>query len=129
MKFHGPVMHAEFSLDNFRTLFARSPRPLFNTLYLATGAALLAAAIGVPVGYAITRYRSKLSHLLDVVAMAPFAVAGTEPGIGLVIAFNSGWLLLTGGLPLLVLAHAVRTLPFNVQVGREPCQDRAGESM
>src|SRR3546814_5361321 len=79
-----------------------SPRPLFNTLYLATGAALLAAAIGVPVGYAITRYRSKLSHLLDVVAMAPFAVAGTVLGIGLVIAFNSGWLILTGGWLILV---------------------------
>src|SRR5690606_35220706 len=115
MKFQGPVMQAEFSLDNFRTLFGRSPRPLFNTLYLATGAALLAAAIGVPVGYAITRYRSKLSHLLDVVAMAPFAVAGTVLGIGLVIAFNSGWLILTGGWLILVLAYAVRKLPFNVR--------------
>ena len=115
MKFHGPVMHAELSLDNFRTLFARSPRPLVNTLALATAAALLAALIGVPVGYAITRYRSKLSHLLDVVAMAPFAVAGTVLGIGLVIAFNSGWLVLTGGWLILVLAYSVRKLPFNVR--------------
>src|SRR3546814_12167606 len=47
--------------------------------------------------------------------MAPFAVAGTVLGIGLVIAFNSGWLILTGGWLSLVLAYAVRKLPFNVR--------------
>jgi iron(III) transport system permease protein len=56
-----------------------------------------------------------VAHVLDVVAMIPFAVAGTVLGIGLVISFNSGWLILTGGWLILVLSYLVRKLPFNVR--------------
>jgi iron(III) transport system permease protein len=115
LRFRGPVLQGDFAFDNFTQLFARSPRPLFNTLTLATAAALGAALVGVPIGYVLTRYRSRLATLLDIVAMVPFAVAGTVLGIGLVLAFNSGWLVLTGGGFILVLAYMVRKLPFNVR--------------
>jgi iron(III) transport system permease protein len=42
-------------------------------------------------------------------------VAGTVLGIGLVICFNAGWLVLTGGGLILVIAYVVRKLPFNVR--------------
>src|SRR6185369_5301298 len=115
MEFRGPVMHPNFSLDNFRDLLNQSSRPLFNTLGLSTVAAIMAAVIGVPIGFAITRFRSRISDLLDVVAMTPFAVAGTILGIGLIISFNSGWLVLTGGWLILVVAYIVRKLPFSVR--------------
>jgi iron(III) transport system permease protein len=115
MKFRGPVLTWQPGLDNFITLFNRSQRPLANTLMLASAAAAGAALLGVPIGYVLTRYRSGLAHVLDVVAMMPFAVAGTVLGIGLVISFNSGWLILTGGWLILVLAYLVRKLPFNVR--------------
>jgi iron(III) transport system permease protein len=115
LEFRGPVLHPNFSLDNFRELLNQSSRPLINTLTLSSAAALLAAAIGVPIGFAVTRYRSRLSGLLDVIAMTPFAVAGTVLAIGMVIAFNSGWLVLTGGWLILVLAWSVRKIPFNVR--------------
>jgi iron(III) transport system permease protein len=115
MRFRGPVLTAEFSLGNFSQLFARAPGPLANTLLLASAAAVGAALLGVPMGYVLTRSRTRLAGLLDVVAMVPFAVAGTVLGIGLVIAFNSGFLVLTGGWLILVIAYAVRKLPFNVR--------------
>jgi iron(III) transport system permease protein len=115
MRFRGPVLTAEFSLGNFSQLFARAPGPLANTLLLASAAAVGAALLGVPIGYVLTRSRTRLAGLLDVVAMVPFAVAGTVLGIGLVIAFNSGFLVLTGGWLILVIAYAVRKLPFNVR--------------
>jgi iron(III) transport system permease protein len=115
MEFRGPVLHGGFSLDNFAYLVDRSSGPLFNTLVLASAAAAATAVIGVPIGYVLTRYRSGLSHLLDVVVMIPFAVAGTVLGIGFVISFNAGWLPLTGGGLILVLAYTVRKLPFNVR--------------
>ena len=117
MKFRGPVMQSEMSFGNFEQLFARSHRPLYNTLGLATVAAIGASLIGIPIAYVLTRYRSKLSHALDVLAMVPFAVAGTVMGIGLILAFNSGWLVLTGGWLILVLAWLVRKLPFSVRSG------------
>jgi iron(III) transport system permease protein len=115
MEFRGPVLHANFSIDNFRALLDQSSRPLVNTVTLSSAAALLAAVVGVPIGYAVTRYRSRVSGFLDVIAMTPFAVAGTVLAIGLVISFNSGWLVLTGGWLILVLAWAVRKIPFNVR--------------
>jgi iron(III) transport system permease protein len=108
-------MHFEPSLGNFAMLLERGQRPLINTITLATAAATGAAMIGVPIGYVLTRYRSGVADILDVLAMAPFAVAGTVLGIGLVISFNSGWLVLTGGWLILVIAYMVRKLPFNVR--------------
>jgi len=35
--------------------------------------------------------------------------------IGLVIAFNSGWLVITGGWLILVIAYVVRKLPFSIR--------------
>ncbi|MCC7483699.1 MAG: iron ABC transporter permease [Burkholderiales bacterium] len=115
LEFRGPVLHPNASLDNFRELVNQSSRPLVNTLVLSSAAALLSAAIGVPIGFAVTRFRSRFSGLLDVIAMTPFAVAGTVLAIGMVIAFNSGWLVLTGGWLILVLAWSVRKIPFNVR--------------
>jgi iron(III) transport system permease protein len=115
MKFSGPVLHAAFSLDNFAQLFQRSYRPLTNTLLLASLAALGAMLIGVPIGYVVTRHRSRLSALIDIVATSPFAVAGTVLGIGLVMAFSSGVFALTGTAAIMVLAYMVRKLPFSVR--------------
>ena len=108
MEFRGPVMQASLNLSNFRDLLNQSARPLINTLTLSTAAAIMAAVIGVPIGFAVTRFRSRISDLLDIIAMTPFAVAGTVLGIGLIISFNSGWLIL-------VLAWVVRKTPFNVR--------------
>ncbi len=115
MKFRGPVLQGSFSLDNFTELFSRSARPLGNTLMLSGAAALAAAVIGVPIGYAVTRFRSPLTSLLEIVATMPFAVAGTVLGIGLIVSFNSGYLVLTGGWFILVVAYVVRKLPFSVR--------------
>ena len=115
MQFRGPVLHAAFSLDNYAELFAIAGGPLRNTLMFATLAALAAVLIGVPIGWVLTRTRSAWTSLLDIIATLPFAVAGTVLAIGLVIAFNSGGLVLTGGWLILVLAYTVRKLPLTVR--------------
>ena len=89
--------------------------PLANTLILASVAAALAGLIGVPVGWVLARTRSSLTSLLDVVSTLPFAIAGTVLAIGLVTAFNSGGLVLTGGWLIIVIAYTVRKLPFTVR--------------
>jgi iron(III) transport system permease protein len=115
MEFRGPVLHAAFSLRNYAELFATSARPLSNTLLFATLAAAAAALIGVPIGWVLARSRSRWASVLDIVATLPFAVAGTVFAIGLIIAFNAGGLVLTGGWLIMVLAYTVRKLPFTVR--------------
>lgn len=115
MRFSGPVLQGSFALDNFAQLFARSYRPLTNTLLLATLAASGATLIGVPIGYIVVRHRSRLSGLIDIVATSPFAVAGTVLGIGLVMTYSGGFLVLTGTAAIMILAYMVRKLPFSVR--------------
>ncbi|CAN5241675.1 iron ABC transporter permease [soil metagenome] len=115
LEFRGPVLHGNFSLANFATLFDRDLRPLVNTLVFASAAALCVTLIGVPIGYVVTRYRAGVATVLDVVATLPFAVAGTVLAIGFVISFNSGPVILTGGPLILVLAYTVRKVPFAVR--------------
>jgi iron(III) transport system permease protein len=115
MEFRGPVLHARFSLGNYAELFDLAGRPLGNTLMFATLAACTAALIGVPVGWVLARTRALWASLLDAIATLPFAVAGTVLAVGLVIAFNSGRLVLTGGWLIMLLAYTVRKLPFTVR--------------
>ena len=115
MEFRGPVLHPNFSTANFTALFERSTRPLLNTLMFATLAAIGTTLIGVPIAYVVTRLRSGLAAVLDVIATLPFAVAGTVLAIGFVVSFNTGWLILTGGPFIMVLAYTVRKIPFAVR--------------
>ena len=115
LAFRGPVLQYAFSLGNFAELFQRSHRPLANTAMLALAASIGATLIGVPIGYVIVRRRSRLSALLDAVATAPFAVAGTVLGIGLILAFGHGYLILTGTALIMIVAYVVRRLPFAVR--------------
>jgi iron(III) transport system permease protein len=114
-QFRGPVMRWQLGLGNYAALLAGSSRPLVNTILLATLAALAAIVFGAPVGYVLARERSRLAAVLDGVAVIPFAVSGTVLGIGMVMAFNAGWLVLTGGWLILVLAYLVRKLPFTIR--------------
>jgi iron(III) transport system permease protein len=71
--------------------------------------------LGAPIGYIVTRQRGSTATALDLVVMIPFVVSGTVLGIGLIIAFNSGFLVLTGGWLIIVIAYVVRKLPFGVR--------------
>jgi iron(III) transport system permease protein len=115
LHFRGPVLSWELSLSNYSFLLAGSYHPLYNTLILASITAVVATLLGAPIGYIVTRHRVRLSALLDMIGMVPFAVSGTVLGIGLIIAFNSGLLVLTGGWLILVIAYVVRKLPFSVR--------------
>lgn len=115
LQFHGPVLSWEVGFGNYAALLGGSYQPLYNTGILATIAAVVTTILGAPIGYVLVRHRSQLAALLDVVGIVPFAVSGTVLGIGLIMAFNSGWVVLTGGWFILVVAYTVRKLPFSIR--------------
>ena len=115
MKFRGPVLSWQFDIGNYALLLSGSYAPLYNTFILASVAAVVTIALGAPIGYIVTRQRGSTATALDLVVMIPFVVSGTVLGIGLIIAFNSGFLVLTGGWLIIVIAYVVRKLPFGVR--------------
>jgi iron(III) transport system permease protein len=115
LHFRGPVLTWQLAFSNYSMLLEGSFRPLYNSLLLATITAVVATLLGAPIGYIVTRHRGVLSTGLDMIGMIPFAVSGTVLAIGLIIAFNSGILILTGGWLILVIAYVVRKLPFCIR--------------
>ncbi|HKD23372.1 MAG TPA: iron ABC transporter permease [Rhizomicrobium sp.] len=115
LHFRGPVLTWQLAFSNYSMLLEGSFRPLYNSLLLATITAVVATLLGAPIGYIVTRHRGALSTGLDMIGMIPFAVSGTVLAIGLIIAFNSGILVLTGGWLILVIAYVVRKLPFCIR--------------
>ena len=115
LHFRGPVLTWQLGFSNYSMLLEGSFRPLYNTLVLATITAVVATVVGAPIGYVVTRHRSALSTGLDMIGMVPFAISGTVLAIGLILAFNSGALVLTGGWLILVIAYTVRKLPFCIR--------------
>jgi len=112
MEMRGPVIHPNFSLQNYIYAFSRSARPIFNSYFLATMATLVSVLIGVPTGYIITRRGAWVGASLDFAIMLPFTIAGTVLGIALIVMFNTGFLILTGTWMILVLSYTIRKMPF-----------------
>lgn len=112
MEMQGPVIHPNFSLQNYRYAFSHMAGPIFNSYFLATTATLASVVIGVPAGYILTRRRSIVGDALDFAIMLPFTIAGTVLGIALIVMFNTGILILTGTWVILVLSYTIRKMPF-----------------
>ncbi len=112
----GPVMQwGRWTTLNMERVFLNSPDPIINTLIFAGAATLLSIIVSTLASYLIVKKRNALTPLLDYLAMLPLALSGTVIGIGLVMAFNTGWLILTGTGLIIVVAYVVRRLPFGVR--------------
>ena len=112
----GPVMYfGQFSLDNFIRAFSIAPRPIFNSFFLATAATLIGVIFGLLVSYLLVRRRGAVSYLLDILVMLPLAIAGTVQGIALAVAYNKGFIVLTGTWMILVLAYFIRKAPYSIK--------------
>lgn len=119
---YASVLPASFTLDNFQTALGHNLTvpSIANSLKYAGIATIVDVVLGILIAYVIVRTTLPGRQILDTVSMLPLAVPG------LVIAF--GYLAMTqpgkpfaflnptqNPLPLLVIAYAVRRLPYMVR--------------
>jgi len=111
-----------------------------NSLLYATGATLLDIILGVGIAWVIVRSKIKGRSILDGLMMLPLAVPGLVLAFGYLSLSNGGLfagLMGAGGSPaiLLILAYAVRRLPFVVRAAvsgleqSDPVLEEAAMSM
>lgn len=110
------------TLTHFQTMLAHAGRSIVNSVGLSTAGAVVAALIGMAVAYVVERRRFLGRRLLDYLAMLPYAVPGTLTGLGLVLAFNSPPLILTGTGGIILLAYVTRRMPFGLRAGSSALQ-------
>lgn len=112
------VLPTEYTLRFYQDVFSHDLTLLSikNSLFLSALSTLLDIILGVAIAYLLARKRIPGKNMLDVLAMLPLALPGIVIAFGYVGAF-SGTLLdaRLNPVPLLVIAYAVRRLPYMVR--------------
>ncbi len=104
-----------FTLRHLWDLSPQGWQVLRTSALLSAYAALPSVAVGFLIGYLVNRVSFPGRRALEFSAMLSFATPGTVMGIGYVLAFNQGPLLLTGTELVIVLAFVFRNMPVAIR--------------
>lgn len=111
--YKGQVAQTTYSFGNYqnaaRKLLGRSVK---NTLVISTVALIVIVVIAVVVAYLVVRRSSVLTHTVDTISMLPYIMPGAVIGIALIVAFNNRHFSLTGTMTIMVVALAIRRMPY-----------------
>ena len=108
----GTMLPETYTLEHYRRVGATLLQPIVNSLILAGVATAMCIAFGTVTAYASARGRMRARWALDVTIMLPFVLPGLVVGVAYLTAFNSGPLVLTGTVLILVLAYFTRRVAF-----------------
>jgi iron(III) transport system permease protein len=112
------VLPTEFTLRFYREVFNHDLTLLSirNSLLLSSLSTIIDIILGVTIAYLLARKRVPGRDLLDALAMLPLALPGLVIAFGYVAAFSATPLdARINPVPLLVIAYAVRRLPYMVR--------------
>ena len=88
-------------------------RAFTTSLIVAASACVINALIAVPLAYSLYHGASRRGSIAaKIVSAMPIAVPTITLGFGYIIVFNTDTAPWLGTLPLLIVAHAVHTLPY-----------------
>lgn len=140
---HGTILPPALTLGNFDQALGHplAVGSIRNSLIYASLAMGIDLVLGVLIGYLVVRTRLPGRSLIDALSMLPLAVPGLVMAFGYV-AMSLRWPLGPGGplegtmdvlgadpnpLPLLVIAYAVRRLPYVVRSTIAGLEQTSGE--
>ncbi len=136
------ILPSEWTLSHYENAVAHplAMTSVRNSLFLATAAMVLCVLAGLAIAYLNIRCRARLGWLLDALAMLPLAVPGIVLAFGFV-AMSLAWPFRRGDgtegfwqivgndpnpFPLLIIAYAVRRLPYVVRAASAGVQQTSG---
>jgi iron(III) transport system permease protein len=98
----------QFTMDNFYYVFTRGSKAIIDTLIIAGVATPVGGLLAVAIGYITTKKKYIGNKLLEFVSIINYSLPGTVIGIAYIIAFNTGPVVLTGTLAIIVAAYVFR---------------------
>lgn len=111
----GRVFTEGFSLNSYRMAFSKVGDSIKNTFVLAIIAIVIVVILATLIAYVTVRRRNTLTNLLDILTMFPYIVPGSILGIALLLTFNKKPLLLSGTALIMIIAFAIRRLPYTIR--------------
>ena len=112
------VLPSDYTLNYYGQIFEHDLTWLSikNSLGLSVMSTLIDIVLGIAIAYLLTRRRLPFKHILDAVAMLPLALPGLVLAFGYISGFSGTILDVRGSpIPLLIIAYAVRRLPYMVR--------------
>jgi iron(III) transport system permease protein len=112
------VLPSEYTLQFYQSVFSHELALLSikNSLLLCSLSTIIDIILGVTIAYLLARKRVPGRNVLDALAMLPLALPGLVLAFGYVAAFSATPLdARVNPVPLLVIAYAVRRLPYMVR--------------
>ncbi|KRT75813.1 MAG: ABC transporter permease, iron(III) transport system permease protein [Armatimonadetes bacterium CSP1-3] len=105
------------TLEHLRGLRGQGMQVFQTSIMLSAVAAFPSMILGFLIAYLVTRVEFPGRSALEFGSMLSFAVPGTVMGIGYVLAFNDGPLLLTGTSIIITMAFVFRNMPVGIRAG------------
>ncbi|TVQ81171.1 MAG: iron ABC transporter permease [Bradymonadales bacterium] len=112
------VLPSSLTLSHYEAVFQQEITVwgIRNSLYLSALAVLVDLALGVLIAYVIVRKLVPFTSALDSLVMIPLALPGIVLAFGYVVTYTGTFLdPMENPIPLLVIAYAIRRLPFMVR--------------
>ncbi len=112
------VLPSEYTFQFYKDVFSHDLTLLSikNSLFLSSLSTIIDVVLGVTIAYLLARKRVPGRAVLDALAMLPLALPGLVLAFGYVAAFSATPLdARVNPIPLLVIAYAVRRLPYMVR--------------
>ena len=125
--FYGTVVFGSFvqtwgynyslTLDQYSRALQQGWDSLKNSMILGLVAALLGGRLGMVIAYITAKRNYYGKRFIEVSSVLMFAVPGTVLGIAYILAFNTGFLVLTGTAAILVIVFVFRNMPVAIESG------------
>lgn len=113
---NGSLFTGEFTLDNYRNIFAKGNTTAITNSYLFGLAAIVIVVVcGILISYLSVRKRSILTAILDVLTMFPYIIPGSVLGISFLYAFNGPPFLLGGTALIIIISLSIRRMPYTIR--------------
>lgn len=115
LKMNGPLFVKQFSLDSYQYILFKLSRNVRNTFVFSLISLAIMIVLGLLISYIVVRKRLKMTDFLDFLVMFPYVLPGSVLGIGLVVAFNRGPLILAGTMWIIIISYTIRKLPYTLR--------------
>jgi len=111
----GNVMKPGYSLMNYEKVLPDLAPAVWNTIRICGLALLLIVLMAMLISYLVIRRRNAINNTIDVMSMIPYIIPGSVIGIAMIMGFNSGAVVLTGTMWILVIAMCIRRMPYTIR--------------
>lgn len=114
--YKGAIRQEGYGIENYRQAAGKLlGRSIQNTALMGILALAIIVVVAVLIAYLVVRRSSVLNNAIDTISMLPYIMPGAVVGLGLLLAFDSKPLALTGTFTIMVISFVIRRLPYTIR--------------